>query len=441
VFVLAATGSAIGLGNIWRFPYVAGENGGGAFVLVYLAFVASVGVPIMIAEVMLGRRGRRSPVNAILALAREEGLNPAWWWLGGLTVLAGFLVLSFYSVVAGWTFAYVIETASGTFEGATLEAVKREWNAIVSSPAAMLLWHTIFMTMTIVVVSRGVRDGLERAVRWLMPALFVLLLVLVGYAMGNGLFEEAVLYLFRPNFADLTALGVLTALGQAFFTLSLATGALMIYGSYLPASASIPRSALIVACADTAVALLAGLAIFPLVFAYGLEPQQRESLAFNTLTIAFGHMPGGQFFGTLFFVLLGVAAWTSAISMLEPATAWIIEHHHVSRSRAALAAGAAAWLLGIGSALSFNAWSGYRLWDKTFFGIVEFISTNIMLPLGGLLIAVFAGWRMSRRSSADELDIGDGALYGLWRLLVRIVAPVAVLLIFMDVLGVVPLTL
>lgn len=436
IFILAATGSAVGLGNIWRFPYVTGENGGGAFVLIYLACVLLVGLPIMIAETLIGRRGRQSPINSMRSLAEDEGLSEHWRFLGWLGVVAGFIILSFYSVVAGWSVAYIFYVGGGVFDGISADASAAQFDALTGSPWRLLGWHTAFIVLTTTIVARGVSGGLELAVKWLMPALFILLIVVVGYAMGTGDFAGAVTYLFEPDFSEVSANSVLAALGQAFFSLSLGMGAIMIYGSYLPADASIPRTIGTVAMCDTLVALLAGLAIFPIVFGFGLEPGSGPGLVFITLTIAFGHMPGGQIFGALFFVLLTVAAWTSAISLLEPVAAWLVESFGMSRRRAATVGGIGAWLLGVGSLLSFNEWADATLWGMNFFDLCEFLSTNIMLPLGGLLIAVFAGWRMSRTTTRDELQLSDGALYATWRFLVRFIAPAGVLVIFLNALGV-----
>ena len=431
-FILAATGSAVGLGNIWRFPYVTGENGGGAFVLVYLVCVVAIGLPVMMAEVMIGRRGRQSPINTMRALAEEEGKNPTWQYLGWMGVLAGFAILSFYSVVAGWTLAYVFRVGAGLFQAASAQSVEDTFNELVSDPERLLAWHTLFLVMSTVVVSRGVKSGLEKAVRFLMPALFLLLVVMVGYAMGQGAFAEGMAYLFKPDFSKLSPSGVLNAMGQAFFSLSLGMGAIMIYGSYLSGHASIARTSLTIAVMDTLVAVLAGLAIFPIVFGFGLEPQGGPGLIFKTLPIAFGQMPGGAFFGMLFFVLLVFAAWTSAISLLEPIVAWLVENHGVNRVKAAAYAGVLAWVLGIGSLLSLNAWSEYTVFSKTFFGLVEFLTADIMLPLGGVLIGVFAGWQMSRQSTVEELGLGDGLLYRGWRFLVRYVTPVGITLVLLN---------
>ncbi len=435
MFILAATGSAVGLGNVWRFPYLVGENGGGAFVLVYLACVALVGIPLLMAEVMLGRRGRRSPINTMRALARDEGLSTNWAALGWLGVGAGFLILSFYSVVAGWSLAYVVMMINGTFNGTNAAATAAEFGGLVASPGRLLFWHTVFMVLTVSVVARGVSGGLERAVKYLMPALLILLLLMVGYAIGNGAFEEAMAYLFRPDFARLTPASLLEALGQAFFSLSLGMGAIMIYGSYLPANESIPQTSVIIALADTGVAVLSGLAIFPIVFAYGLAPESGPGLVFQTLTIPFGHMWGGQVFGTLFFLLLSVAGWTSAISLLEPASAWLVENLGTSRLRACILTGVAAWVMGVGSLLSFNLTADMTLFDKNFFELVEYLSANLMLPIGGMFIAIFAGWRLSRASAVDELGIGQGRAFAAWHMLVRYVAPVAVLLVLINILN------
>lgn len=436
-FILAATGSAVGLGNIWRFPYTAGEYGGGAFVLVYLLCVAGIGIPIMMAEIMLGRRGRQSPINTMLALARQEGRTAAWQLLGWMGILAGFLILSFYSVVAGWTLAYAVRAVAGTFQGADAEAIGATFSALVGDPERLLAWHTIFMAMVVLVVARGVASGLEQAVRVMMPALFVLLLLLVGYAMTTGHFAVGAAFLFAPDFGKLSGEAVLSAMGQAFFSLSLGMGAIMIYGSYLSSQASIAQNTVIIAGLDTLVSLLAGLAIFPIVFAHGLEPQQGTGLVFKVLPLAFGQMPGGQLFGTLFFVLLVFAAWTSAISLLEPMVAWLVENLSFSRVRASVLAGAGVWLLGIACLLSLNAWSDIKLFGLGLLDLFDFVTANVLLPLGGLLIAIFAGWILARASSVDELDMGERLGYRAWRFLIRYVAPMAVAIVFLHAIRVV----
>ena len=434
-FILAATGSAVGLGNVWRFPYTAGEYGGGAFILTYLLCVAAIGVPIMMAEIMLGRRGRRSPINTMRELARQEGKHPAWQLIGWMGIVTGFLILSFYSVIAGWTMAYAVRSAGGVFLDIDAAGADAVFGALVGDAERLLAWHTIFMTLTVLVVARGVASGLEKAVRFLMPALFLLLVLMVVYAFSTGSFAEAVGYMFAPDFSKLSSEAVLSAMGQAFFSLSLGMGAIMIYGSYLHSAASIGANSVIIACMDSLVAILAGLAIFPVVFANGMQPEQGPGLVFKVLPLAFGQMPGGALFSTLFFVLLVFAAWTSAISVLEPLVAWLVENLSFSRVRASLLAGVSVWLLGIACLLSLNEWSGVTIFGKGFLDLFDFLTANILLPLGGLLIAVFSGWVLSRAASVDELAMGEGMAYGLWLVLIRYVAPLAVAIVFLNAIG------
>ncbi len=437
IFILAATGSAVGLGNIWKFPYIAGENGGGAFVLVYLVCIALIGIPIMMAEVLLGRRGRKSPINTMAELAEEEGVSRSWSLLGWSGVLAGFLILSYYSVIAGWALSYVEKAITEQFTGQSPENIGKLFEGFVGNPRDLLFWHSLFMLMTMFVVARGVRKGLEAAIRFLMPALFILLTIMVGYAINTGAFGQGVEFLFTPNFSALSWNSVLIAMGHAFFTLSLGMGAIMIYGSYMPHDASIAKTSMMVAGADTLVALLAGMAIFPIVFANGLEPGAGPGLVFVTLPIAFGQMDGGWILGTIFFVLLTFAAWSSAISLIEPAVAWLVENRGWDRLKASILAGLITWIVGIGTVLSFNEWSGYKLFDKTFFDLLDYLTANIMLPLGGLFIAVFVAWIMGRNSSLDELEMGDHVGFKTWYFLVRFVTPLAVVIVFLKAIGVI----
>ncbi len=453
VFILAATGSAVGLGNIWKFPYITGENGGGAFVLIYLVCIAVVGVPIMMAEIMLGRRGRQSPINTMASLSKEEGRNGGWSLIGWSGVLAGFFILSYYSVIAGWALAYVVRAGANAFSGVDAAGVEAMFNGLVGDPERVLAWHTLFMLMSMFVVAKGVKAGLEKAVTYLMPALFVLLLVLVGYAFNTGYFTQGLEFLFTPDFhklfyhcevvagieqCEVSGSPVLVALGHAFFTLSLGMGAIMVYGSYMPKKTSIAGSAILIASLDTLVALVAGMAIFPIVFANGLQPAAGPGLIFQTLPIAFGAMPGGHLFGTLFFILLVFAAWSSAISLIEPAVAWLVENRNMTRIRASAWIGVTTWVLGLGSVFSFNIWSGaeFQLFGKTFFDLLDYLAANIMLPLGGLLIALFSGWIMKSASSRDEFAMGEGG-YKLWWNVIRYISPLAVVVVFLHAIGLV----
>jgi len=369
-------------------------------------------------------------------LAKEAGANPFWKTLGWVGVVAGFLILSYYSVIAGWAMAYVVRVASGMFEGVTADGVGNIFGQFVADPEKLLAWHSLFMILTMLVVARGVK-GLERAVKFLMPALLLLLVLLVGYAMDQGAFRQAVNFLFNPDFSKLNSEGVLTAMGHAFFTLSLGMGSIMVYGAYLPSKVSIGSTAVIIALADTAVALLAGLAIFPIVFIHGLEPGSGPGLIFQTLPIAFGQMEYGAFFGTMFFLLLVFAAWSSSISLIEPAVAWLVENRKMSRMRACIWAGLLTWLVGIGTVLSFNIASDIKFFDKTFFDILDYLTANIMLPLGGLSIAVFAGWVMTKEVTKEELNFINPAVYKTWVFLVKYVSPVAVVIVFLKAVNVI----
>lgn len=434
-FILAATGSAVGLGNIWKFPYITGENGGGAFVIVYLLCVAALGIPIMMAEIMLGRRGRQSPINTMKSLATEAGADPRWHYVGWAGMIAGFLILAYYSVIAGWAMAYIVKDFFGAFINSDAGEIKRLFDNLMASPIQQIFWHTVFMIITMLLVMRGVQNGLEKAVRILMPALFVILILLVGYAMTTGAYEQGMQFLFSPDFSKIDADAVLTAMGHAFFTLSLGMGAIMVYGSYLPNHVSIAKTTFFIAGADTVVALLAGIAIFPLVFANNLEASAGPGLIFQTLPLAFGHMGGGWLFGLLFFILLFFAALTSSISLIEPAVAWLVENKNIERHQACAWSGVACWALGVGVVFSFNIWSDFKLFDKNLFELLDYLTANLMLPLGGMAIAIFAGWMMKTQHAEQELEL-PAAGFQAWHFLIQYVSPAAVFFVFLHVLGV-----
>jgi NSS family neurotransmitter:Na+ symporter len=374
VFVLAATGSAVGLGNIWKFPYITGVYGGGAFVLVYLVCIALIGLPVMMAEILIGRRGGQSPIDSMRLLAQQERKSSAWQLAGWSGVVGSFLILSFYSVIGGWAVVYIWYAASGQFDAAAaapdkaVETIGAIFDGLLASPISLIAWHTVFMALTIFIVARGIKGGLERAVTIMMPGLFLILLGLVAYAaFGTDGFGRGMVFLFQPDFSKLSWEAVLVALGHAFLSLSLGMGIMVAYGSYLPRHISIPVASMTVAILDTVVALLAGMAIFPIVFAYGLEPEAGPGLVFVTLPIAFGEMPAGGVIGTLFFVLVVFAALTSSISLLEPTVEFVEGRHGIGRRQAAIGAGLLVWLLGVASALSFNAWSGVEVFGKNIF--------------------------------------------------------------------------
>jgi len=431
MFILAAAGSAVGLGNIWRFPYLAGENGGGVFVLAYLVCIGFIGLPILISEILLGRAGRQSPIGAMVALADSVGVSRRWSVIGWMGALAGFMILSFYGVIAGWAMAYVPSTLSGTFVSISAIEAERSFEAFISDPWQVVGWQSLFMLLTIFIAARGVGRGLETTVRYLMPALFGLLILLLVYsAVTTGEFIAGLTFLFQPDFSRFNTDSLITAMGQAFFTLSLGMGAIMAYGAYMPKGSSIVGTATTIALLDTTVALMSGMVIFPLVFANGLESSAGPGLMFITLPIAFGQMAGGQIFGTLFFVLVTFAAITSSISLLEPAVAWVVEKTKLGRAWSAMLVGVIAWALGLGSAFSFNIGSDWTIANgMTFFDTMDYVSNNILLPLGGILIAVFASWRLGQDQLLNEMS-EDRAWIPVWRFLTRFLAPAGVLIVF-----------
>ncbi|QLC73710.1 sodium-dependent transporter [Pseudomonas sp. LPB0260] len=450
VFILAATGSAVGLGNIWKFPYMTGVYGGGAFVAMYLICIALVGVPIMLAETLIGRRGRQSPVNAMKNLAIEAGKSRGWSLAAVMGMIAALLILSFYSVVAGWSLDYILGMAGGDFVGISGEGAGAAFGGLTSDPWRLTLWHTLFMFLTALVIARGVVAGLERSLRIMMPLLFVLLLVLLGYSLTTGHFMQGFDFLFHFDPSKVRE-GILAAMGHAFFTLSVGVGSIMVYGAYMPKNSSIGATVIAVGLLDTLVALTAGLALFPIVFAAGLEPGAGPGLMFVTLPIAFGNIAFGQLMGLVFFVLVAVAAWSSSISMLEPAVAYFVERSGRSRTTVTALLALLCWVIGMGTVLSFNvgaeakffvfAEDGFHLFQwgaeggKTFFDSIDYLTSRILLPLGGLAFALFAGWVLSREAVREELAIKSPLLFNLAYWLIRVVAPVGVLVVFVAELS------
>jgi NSS family neurotransmitter:Na+ symporter len=430
-FIMAATGSAVGLGNMWKFPYVAGSNGGGAFVLVYLACILLIGVPVMMAEVMLGRHGRKSPVNTMRDIVVESGADRRWGHLGWLGVVAGILILSFYAVIAGWALSYIFEIASGEMRGVDGDAAAAGFAALLDNPSRLIFWQTVFLTLCVAVVVGGVKKGLGVAVEILMPLLFFILLGLLVFSYFKGNFVAATNFLFHFSFDQLTWRSVLEAMGQAFFTLSIGMGAIMAYGAYMPQKASIGKTILVVAFFDSAVAIISGLIIFSIVFAtQGIEPGAGPGLMFISLPVAFGNMTGGLLIGAIFFVLVSIAAWSSAISLLEPCVAWFVEAKNIDRFKANLVFAVIAWVLGLGTVFSFNIWSGYQLLGFTFFDFLDFLTANIMLPISGLLIALFAGFVIDNRITDSEMQGINPRLKAMWRFSLRYIAPIAIGAVF-----------
>jgi NSS family neurotransmitter:Na+ symporter len=436
-FLLATIGGAVGLGNLWRFPYVAGEYGGGAFVLMYLGFVLLVGVPWMAGEMLLGRRGHRSPVNSIAKLVRDENAAPVWKLIGWISLLVPFLGLSYYAVVAAWAMDYLMLAIRGAFEGLDGTSSGNTFSLRIDTPGYTAALHALFVAMTVWVVARGVNRGIERATSILMPALLVVILIIVGYGAVRGDFAAAARFLFTPDFSALSAESVLVALGQMLFSLGIGVGLMITYAAYMPREFPLRTSASIICIGDTLAALLAGFAIFPIVFASNLDPAEGPGLIFVTLPIAFGNMPGGHAIGTLFFILLIFAAYTSALGMLEPVVAWLEEKRPGRRRQMAVIAGFAIWVVGLGSVFSFNIWADFRPLsfigiDKTIFGIADFTVANILNTINALLIALFAGWVLNRKAVDEEFAGDYPAWKSYWRIANRYLAPVVLIVVFVN---------
>ncbi|OTQ28404.1 sodium-dependent transporter [Gilliamella apicola] len=429
-FMLAAAGSAVGLGNIWKFPYMAGEMGGSAFVLTYLLFMFLIGLPILVLEWLIGRRGQKNPIHTMEDVAVSEGHSKSWKWVGIIGVLGSFLILSFYSVIGGWATDYIFLAIKGTFNGVDGAGTGQIFSNFLGNVNSLLIWHTVFMAANTLIVALGVGAGLERSCKVMMPGLGILLLVLVGYAayVSGPSFGEAFNFLFTPNLSALNGTAILAALGHAFFSLSLGMGIMMAYGSYLGKDVNLLSTARTVVILDVIVAMLSGMAIFPLVFANGLEAGSGPGLIFVTLPIAFGNMAGGTILGCLFFIFLTFAALTSSISLLEPTVELLEEKTHMGRKTATVVSSILIWALGIACILSFNEWSNVKLFDKNIFDLLDYLTSKIMLPVTGLGTVVFGAWMMNQKRIREELKLNE-FWFSIWTVLSRFIVPIAVILI------------
>ncbi len=430
--MLAAIGSAVGIGSIWKFPYEVGTNGGGVFVLLYVAGLALIVVPLMLAEFAIGRRGRADPSGSIAAVALASGASRRWQLAGVAGVLTGFLILSFYSVIGGWTIGYAVETVRLGLPGTDAQAVQARFDALLGSPWTMAGWHALFMGAAAFVVARGVAGGIERAAMLLMPLLLVLMLLLTAWSVVEGDLAAALRFLFRPDLSHLDGRTALEALGLGFFSIGVGLGMMITYAAYSGSAISLVEVATVSVIADTLISLLAGLAVFPIVFANGLDPASGPGLVFVTLPLAFARMPFGTLAAATFFVLLFVAALASAISLLELVVALLVRRLGWRRRAAAAVAASSCFTAGLVTVLSFNVWSGWRplaglgiAVDASFFELLDQLTSNLMLPLGGLAIALFAGWAMPRAMLAGELRLGARAAAAL-RVLLRYVAPAGI---------------
>lgn len=432
--IAAAAGSAIGLGNIWRFPYVAGENGGAAFLLIYIGFIVMIGVPVMLSEFIIGRRSQRNPVGAFRALAPKTG----WPIIGFIGIAAAFFILSFYTTVSGWTLEYLYLSITDSFAGKDGPALNEEFEHFRANGLSPLLWQAIFMFLTAFIVYKGIKNGIEKYTKILMPLLLFIIIVLCIRALTLPGAAEGLHFLFKPDFSKINGTVVLEALGQSFFSLSIGMGTLITYGSYIGKKEDLGSTALSVSIADTLIAVLAGVAIFPAVFAFNITPEAGPGLVFITLPLIFDQMAGGFFFAIIFFILLAIAALTSTISVLEVAVAYLAEELNLGRKKATIMASVSIWLLGIACTLSQGPWSILSIGNKNLFDLLELISANVMLPLGGLFIVIFVGWYMKKNEVFDEISNGNvlkARLKWIYLFIIRFIAPIAIAIVFLNGLG------
>lgn len=430
VFLLASIGSTVGLSNIWKFTYLAGENGGGAFVLVYVLSLVVMGVPILAAEMVTGKRGGKSMVGTLQNLAASDGINPAWKYFGWVAMITVFLILSFYCVIAGWTLDYTVNSVIGNLNQLDKDSAAAFYQQLLNSPYRMMIGQGIFVLATTWIVAKGVQDGLEKSVGWMMPTLFVILLLLVVYGAIFGELGKALHFLFAPDFSKLTPSVALSAFGQAFFSLGIGVGVMLTYGAYMPAKTNVLKSSAIIAFSDGAASILAGLAIFPIVFQYGLSPAEGPGLIFMTLPISFAEIPGGGFMGAFFFLLLFLAALTSSISLLESIISHLEESMTLSRAKITWVTGVLLWLIGLATVFSFNAWKNFvplgfisHFSGKTIFELIDYFGSNVLMPLGGILMAVLAGWLLNKEKTLASMNVPNPSQLNLWHKLIRYIVP------------------
>lgn len=432
--IAAAAGSAVGLGNIWKFPYIAGVYGGAAFLFVYLAFILAIGIPVMLSELVIGRGSKRNAFGAFKVLAP----NTPWRYIGILGVSAAFLILSFYGVVAGWSLQYVYLSIAGGFSTKSPEQITTLFTTLMESPIKPVILQLIFMIATGAIVIVGIKKGIEKYTKILMPLLVVILIVLCAKSLSLEGAKAGLNFLFKPDFSKLTGDGILSALGHAFFTLSLGMGTLITYGSYIKKDNNLVNTVISVTVADTVIAILAGIAIFPAVFAFGIEPSEGPGLIFITLPNVFHQMPGGYIFSILFFILLTVAALTSSISILEVVVAYFKEEFKMGRKASTILATVLISFLGMLCSLSMGVLSPYKLFGLNIFDLMDWISANMLLPIGGLFISLFVGWFYGRKKVQAEIAQGGtlkGAWLSLFMFLVKFIAPIAIAIVMLNKIG------
>lgn len=439
-FIFAVAGSAVGLANIWRFPYVVGENGGSAFIILYLMCLLFIGFPVFIAEILMGRTTQTSPAGAFKRLTESR----RWAWAGKLTILTGFIVSGFYSAVAGWIFGYLFEAITGSLHNfETIQQSAAHYSNLVQNPYWGIGFHFLFLAASTFVLFFGVREGIERGNKIFMPLLFVILGVLVVKGLTLDKASDALKFLFTPDWSALTPSAFIIALGQSFFTLSLGQGTMITYGSYLGSKDNLLKSCIPVVLMDTLVSILSAIAVFTIVFSAGLQPDQGPGLIFHTLPLVFSQLSGGYFFALLFFLLVVLAALTSEISAMEPAIAFLIDEKRWTRKQAVLAVGIGAFLLGIPCSLSFNLLSNYTVFGDNFFDAISSLASNILIPLGGFLAVIVVGWIWGAKNALKALNEGTSDLLHrspivgyYFKLGFKYTAPLLIIIVFLHAMGV-----
>lgn len=432
--ILASVGSAVGLGNIWRFPYETGQNGGAAFLLIYCLCVLVLGLPVMLTEFFIGRHSRKNTAGAFNAIAPKT----KWRLIGYNGVIAAFLILGFYSVVAGWTLEYIYQSLTGSLSGKTAEQFAESFNLFNSGIFRPILWTFAFIVLTHVIITSGVKSGIERWSKVMMPILFLILVILCIRSVTLPDASIGLKFLFQPDFSKITSSVILSSMGQAFFSLSIGMGCLVTYASYFGKNTNLQKTALSVTLLDTLVAVLAGVIIFPAVFSFGIQPSAGPELVFITLPNVFQHLPLGALWSFIFFVLLAIAALTSTVSLHEVATAYVLEEHNFTRKRAAFIVSAGVMALGIVSSLSFGLLKDFTIFGLTFFNFLDYVTAKIMLPFGGMLTCILVGWRVDRKILKAELT-NEGTIpfyfFNIYAFILKYIAPIAIGLIFLNELG------
>ncbi|MGY0217512.1 sodium-dependent transporter [Endozoicomonadaceae bacterium StTr2] len=431
-FLMAATGFAVGLGNIWRFPYITGENGGGAFVLVYLCCVAFVAFPILMTELLVGQLGRGNPPQAIENIARAVGRSINWRYLGYLNLLTVFIIQGTYCVIAGWVLWYLYKAIVTGFSEVNVEIAALQFSNVTGSCNGMLFWMIIALLLTSMIIYAGVNKGIERSARVLMPIFFLLIVSLVILNATQAGFTDALDYLFTPDFSKINSSSILAAVGQAFFSVGVGMGCMLLFGAYLPQNVSITKCVLIIIAIDTCVALLAGLMIFPMVFRYGMNPDSGVGLVFQTMPAAFAQMSGGGFIAIVFFALLSVAAVTTMVGLMEPLVVWLESSFNFQRHQATACMLVAISCLGVLSALSYASTSGWTIASKDINGILDYLGNQIMLPVGGLMTTIFAAWYVGKKRLRSMLPMMPRPIFELWYIMLRFLLPVVIVAILVT---------